>query len=443
MRLSGKTSRLGKELIWIIFGQLAVVFGTLFGVRILTELMTPESYGELTLGLTLTTLVGQLIMGPLSNGVERFYSAALESSQIQGYFLAIKHLLSHATVIIFALSSLFVLTLFVIKEYQLIGLSIAAFSFALLTGYNTILSGIQNAARQRSVVALHQGLAAWTRFGFAAGFIFLYKTNSLAAMIGYNISMLFVVFSQLFFFKRIYIKISENSKDTEKYHKKWRSRILTYSWPYATWGIFTWAQLVSDRWALELFSNTREVGLYVVLYQMGFYPISLATNLLVQLITPIFSQRAGDASDVLRLYRVYTLNWRLTWAALCLTVMAFVVGWIFHGLIFKVFVAKEFSPISYLLPYMLLAGGLFATGQAATISAAMSTDTKSLLFPKIFTAILGLCLNLLGASHYGIIGVVAANVSFSLIYLVWILSLNAIRHRNLKRRIKRDKNDSR
>lgn len=434
MLKNSRTKRIGKELVWVTTGQVAVVLGTLLGVKVLTSFLTPSVYGELTLALTVTAFFGQLIMGPLSNGIARFYSAAREASQLYEYFLAVRALMFRATLGLFLFSLLLIAICVFYKKTEWLELALLAMSFALFSGYNTVLTGIQNAARQRGVVALHQALVTWTRFGFAVGLIIVFQANSIIAMTGYNLSMFIVTCSQLVFFNRVYKKTSVSLKEKIK-PKKWKIKILTYSWPFATWGIFTWAQIVSDRWALEIFGSTHDVGLYVVVYQLGYYPISLATNLFIQLVSPIFAQRAGDASDAQRMNNVYILNWRLTLIALFLTVVSFMVTWQFHDFIFRVLVAKEFSEVSFLLPWMTLAGGLFATGQSASISAAMSANTKSLLLPKISTAILGVCLNYLGASHYGIVGVVAAHVAFSSVYLIWILLLNAIKHKKIKQQL--------
>lgn len=44
------------------------MLGTLVGIRILTELMSPAEYGQLALGLTAATLASQVLWGPLSGG---------------------------------------------------------------------------------------------------------------------------------------------------------------------------------------------------------------------------------------------------------------------------------------------------------------------------------------------------------------------------------------
>ena len=64
---SSRFRRLGHEFFWITLGQAVAVSGALVGVRVLTGLLAPEAYGQLALGMTLATLVNQIVLGPLSN----------------------------------------------------------------------------------------------------------------------------------------------------------------------------------------------------------------------------------------------------------------------------------------------------------------------------------------------------------------------------------------
>jgi O-antigen/teichoic acid export membrane protein len=178
--------------------------------------------------------------------------------------------------------------------------------------------------------------------------------------------------------------------------------------------------MASDRWALEAFATTREVGLYTVLYQLGYYPITILTTLLVQLVSPIFFQRAGDGSDASRVRQVHRVNRRLTFAVLLLTGLAVLLALAVHGYVFRWLVAPEYRPISWLLPWMVLAGGLFATGQFASLSLMSENKSVNLIGPKVVTAAVGVGLNLIGARLYGAEGVVAASILFSALYCLWL-----------------------
>jgi len=86
--------RFFKEGFWIVLGQVMMVTGSLVGVRLLTELLSPSSYGELALGMTIATLVNQTILGPLGGGVTRFYAPAIEYGDLSGYLNAARKLVS-------------------------------------------------------------------------------------------------------------------------------------------------------------------------------------------------------------------------------------------------------------------------------------------------------------------------------------------------------------
>jgi O-antigen/teichoic acid export membrane protein len=404
--------RLFREGFWIVLGQVLMVTGSLVGVRLLTELLSPRSYGELALGMTIATLVNQTILGPLGGGITRFYAPAIEYGDLSGYLNAAKKLVSYAIGIIGLIVIFSTVGLAFAGETKWITITIIALLFAALGGCNAILSGIQSAARHRAIVALHQGGDSWLRSLVGAALLFWLGATSTVAMIGYAFATILVLGSQVFFFQNI---VASNVVNTS-IEKNWRNEIWGFSWPIGIFGIFTWMQLTSDRWALQVFSTTHEVGNYAVLYQLGFYPISLITGMATQFLVPILYKRAGDASDRTRNNSVNKLSWYLTWTTLGLTGLIFVVALLFHALIFRILVAEEYNSLSYLLPWMILAGGVLASGQSLASSLLAQMKTREMMVATIITALFGVVLNLVGAYWYGITGIVGAGVLFSILY---------------------------
>ncbi len=157
---------------WILAGQIASVVGALVLVRVLTEHLTPAQYGELALGLTLAALVNQVVTGALSNGIVRFFAPALEAADLARYLRASVRLVILASLIILIFASVLFVVFAATGQIKWLGLAGSALALSVLSGFNGILSGIQNAARQRATVALHDGLDAWLklalgRFGLA------------------------------------------------------------------------------------------------------------------------------------------------------------------------------------------------------------------------------------------------------------------------------------
>jgi O-antigen/teichoic acid export membrane protein len=415
---SGRIYRLGKELSWILIGEVAAIVGALVGVRILTTLLTPAVYGKLALCMTAATLVNQLIFGPLSNGAARFYAPAREANAIPEYITALHTLTTRATGACIVLSLAVCASLCVAGKREWLFLALSTSCFALISGWNTISSGIQGAARQRTVVALHAGLASWGRFLAAAGLTKVFGGTTAIAMLGYTIGMAGVVVSQQRFLRRTIPLPTRHEVGTSRNH--WRQEILAYSWPFAAWGGFTWAQLSSDRWALGSLTSAREVGLYAVLFQLGYYPMSMLTNLVVQLLSPVLFERAGDASDVRRVESARRVGRTLTTVSLILSATVALALLPIHRLLFAVCVAPAYGSVSYLIPWVILSGGVFASAQLLALEFMSTLTTRRLLAPKIVTALIAVLVNGLGAWAFGLPGVVGGGLIFSVIFFLWV-----------------------
>lgn len=412
--------RLAKEGSWIVAGQIATVAGALVLVRVLTEYLGPEQYGELALGLTVAGLVNQVVMGGIGAGIGRFYSIAAEKQDLGGYLRATGLLLAYATGAVTAISLMLIASLRWLGYSQWIGLAVAVLVFALLSAYNSTLSGVQNAARQRAIVAFHGGLDAWLRILLALGVVLWLGASGTAVAIGYACSSLLITVSQVVFLRRSVPRQSPHARSRQR----WIHQMWAYSLPFSTWGAFTWMQQVSDRWALQTFASTADVGQFAVLFQLGFTPIALITGMAVSFLGPILYQRVGDATDHDRTANVHQLGWRMTHLSILVTALGFAIAFTVHEWLFGLLVASEYRAGSYLLPWVVLAGGLFAAGQMLALKLLSEMKSAAMTKAKIVTALLGILFNVIGAWTAGMQGIVVALVAFSSIYFVWMVSLS-------------------
>jgi O-antigen/teichoic acid export membrane protein len=409
-----------REGAWIVIGQGMMMMGSLVGVRLLTTLLSPAEYGELALGMTIATLVNQTILGPLAQGVVRFYAPAIESADLGGYFAAVRRLLTISSIVIFGLIAIGSASLILAGQSKSIAITICSLIFASISGYNYILGGMQNAARQRVIVALHQGAESWLRVIVAALSIGLLGASSTMAMIGYVLGAAIVSVSQSIYFRKV---VPHSAQWIDRQHV-WQTKIWAYSWPISVFGLFTWFQMVSDRWVLGLFRSKEEVGMYAALFQLGYNPIAMATGMAVQFLEPIFFQRSGDGSDAQRNAHVSRLGLRLTGLALGFTGIAFCFAGLFHAQIFEIFVDRQYREVSYLFPWMVLSGGIFAASQTIALNLMSQNKTYKMMPFKIGTALLGIMLNIFGGYYYGIVGIAIASAIFSVSCLCSMIALS-------------------
>ncbi len=417
---SNRFQRLAGEAFWVGLGQAAAALGGLIGVRFLTHALSPTSYGELALGMTVATLTQQAVLGPLSAAFLRFFAPAREANRLPAYLWGVWKLLLQATLVLIVVAGLLCLGLWASGHVNWLGLVLAAFLYSLLSGYNSALDGMQNAARQRPVVAWHQGLGQWLRPLAAVALVAALGSYSTVAMLGYVLASMCVLASQLVFFQR---KILGPFRHMPVQGRAggWTRQVREYAWPFATWGLFTWVQSSSDRWALQTFGVTSDVGFYAVLYQLGYYPITLLSGMMIQLIEPVLFSRAGDGTDAGRMAHARRLNNLLVAGTMLLTLLATTLAFLLHSWLFSWLVAPQYRGVSMFLPWMVLSGGLFTSGQVATLSLMTGIKTRSLIAPKILTALLGILLNFAGAVWLGLPGVVCAGLVFSFCYFAWVL----------------------
>ena len=414
-----RVRRLALEGFWILSGQVAAVIGALVLVRVLTEYLEPEEYGQLTLGLTIAGLVNQVVMGGLTAGISRFYSIAAEKNELPEYLKASQQLMGYAVMTAGAITLASISGLLWMGHSQWIVLATAALVLSVFNGCSSALSGIQNAARQRAVVALHGGVEPWLRILLALGMMLWLGSSSTAVILGYAFSSLIVTGSQLLFLQKLIRPegaITHMSRD-------WGQKIWAYSWPFSVFGVFTWLQQISDRWALQTYASGHDVGLYAVVFQLGYVPIGLALGMAMTFLGPILYQRSGSTTDQTRNMDVHQIAWRITFAGLAITALAFVFTLLLHEGIFQLLVATNYHEVSYLLPWMIVAGGIFSSAQMLALKLMSEMKTAVMTTAKIVSAILGVILNIYGASQFGSQGVVVALVVFSCIYFFWMVWL--------------------
>jgi len=429
--ISKRSQRIGKEIIVIGLGQAMAMVGGLVGVRILTELLNPKNYGQLALAMTMVAFTNKAVFGPISGGAMRYYASAAESRDANKYIDALKGIITSSIGILISVGGIIFFVLWLLIQPSWLMLGIFTLCFAIFSGLNSILNSIQNAARRRITVALHQGLASWSRFTFAAALIFLFNGASTSAMIGYSVAMIIVLSSQLFFFRKNSVINVLDESDSGSEISLWRKRILNYSWPFVIWSLVAWAQDASGRWALQFFGRFEEIGLYAVLYQLGVYPIILASTLILDLVAPILYEQAGDASNQERMDNVFNLNRKITFLVIAISGIVFVLSLLLHEIIFSILVAVEYRSVSWLFPIMIFSSGIFAASQSMSLFIMSETKTYRLIAPKVITAFAGILLSFLGAYSFGVAGVVAGYSLFTVFQFAWIAILVGLSRRKL------------
>lgn len=401
------------------------MLGGFVSVRVLTSALGPAEYGTLALIQTLAFLPPQFLYGPLAQGVTRFYSVARESGHRVELMLAALRLLGYITA---ATALIAFFTSAVARELVASAFGdswpvflLAAGLLSVVDGYSLILDGVQNAARQRIVVSWHQNLSRWGRLGLSIAFIAWWAGGALSAIWGWVAAALIVSISQTRFLVRLLGIHTSPFRDADRRAVANQvGDIIRFSLPFVVWGVFSWVQFASDRWTLQAFWGSSEVGVYAALSQIGYTPLVVFGNMMLQLISPIVFERVGDNSNSGR--RASGMH-QLVWAIYIVSgaTVAFVIALsLLHRPIFQFLTPEPFWILSPQLPLMALAAGIFNVGQMFTVFSQALYQSRRLIAPKLGFALLNTALNILLGKLYGPNGIVLAFLASSLVYALWM-----------------------
>jgi len=406
-------------------GQVVAVLGAIVGTRFLTGLLAPAAYGDLALALTVAAFFNLIGSGPIGNAVGRFYAVAHERGTLRCFFRAVAMLYGqyHLGACCLALGGLLIY-----REDEAPAAwaspGLAAIALSLVNGAGGLLDAMQNAARQRLVVAWHQAAGQWLRLVGAIVCIQWAGATATSALAGYVGASLVVLGSQFLFFKLRLRSLAAAEPNPQKAPMRLMTREMrSYANPFVAFAAIAWLQQASDRWLLALFGSRRDVGLYQTLNQVGYSPLMQLSGLISLVVAPILFFQAGDGTDGGRVHRARGRVRQLSWFMFVGTLVFAGLLCLFGKPLFALVVAPEYRSAARYLPLAALAGGLFATGQMLTTDALVQMNSKALVAPKIGSALLAVGLNYAGARAFGLPGVVWAGVVASSAYALWMVFL--------------------
>jgi O-antigen/teichoic acid export membrane protein len=404
---------------WIAIGQGVSIVGSFVLVRVLTEHLNTAEYGQLALGLTFATLVNQVFLGGLIAGIGRFYSIALEKGDLIGYLQAARRIIFIVTKVVLVIGLIVICMLAAANMRQWLWLASAALALSILTGLNSALNGIQNAARQRSIVALHGGMDSLLKIGFALVIMLWLGKNSGAVVTGFALSVLFVTLSQFYFLQRLIVR--QKVKYLVTKNEDWIRQMWLFAWPLMVGGVFNWGYYASQRWALELFVSTNEVGKFYALTQVAYTPISLAGSLIMSFITPIIYARVGDPENLVRVEDARKLIFKLASVSFVVTLLAVIFAYFMHVYLFQILVAEQYREYSVFMPLIVFAAGLLQSSIGLSLFMTCKNQTKMILPLAVYGQALIICLNFASTYAFGIRGLMVAMPFGAALHFLWML----------------------
>lgn len=424
MRPTARHVRLAAESLQVMAGQALAIVGSLLLLRALSQQLLPSAYGVLALGLTGSLLVSLAINGGTTVAIGRYFSPAQEAGTLASYLRASGRMLWRDQRLIAALTGFTAVVFALVLGPLWMRLALGAGCAAITSGWLSAQVALLTSGRHRLAASVLTAFDPWVKLlllllywrWMAAGpaqALFIYACGTaLVALIADRLMQ-----------HLLGHRLRLGPIDVDATGQDWLRQMRDFARPFTRFGLLAWLQQSSDRWALQAWTGPMSVGQYAVLYQLGYSPVGIISNMLNTLVAPILYGRAGDATNQDRNQVVHRLVKKLTLLGLLFSVGAFVLAVLLHRWLFALLVAPAYQGLSFWFPWLVLAGSLFSVGQMIALKFMSDNRTAELGRVKSLTALLGTLFNALGAAVHGIAGVVVAQNVFSLLYLVWMIYL--------------------
>lgn len=411
MEMVDRVRRHWTSLLPVLWGPVAAVAGVTVGMRVLTEVASPATFGETRLLFGAVGLAAGLAVRPFAQYCMREYHDAI-AAKAEGRFLwFIRHT---AFRMAFLLAGLTVGGLLAARALGMVAsvaacLAAGAFlvaevavsvqlSVAVTTNRQNVVS-VSDAARQLAIP-----LAA------AAGIALLWESSAVFVS-----SQAVVALASAWLITRV-LGIEKGSEKPSKDERAfWTRGARAFALPMVASGFFAWFLSIGDRYLLAYFCPPADVGRYAAVYSIVSAPVGVLGGMLTRAAYPFVFRAAArhDTTGERRLLRWLLVGGVLIGAASVVGIM------VFGPWIVDLTLAAEYREGSRpLLLWLALGQACLVMSNSFDMRAYAGKRTAVITRAMALGSAANLGLNLVLIPRHGVVGAGMATFGGYLAYLV-------------------------
>jgi O-antigen/teichoic acid export membrane protein len=333
-----------KEGAWSAFGKIATALGTLIGIRLLTEFVSKEIFGKISLLIGIATLGSNLFAYPLISAAQRFHPEMALSGNIPQLRRTIVSILKWT---VGTLACLILLGgLFLQSSALSYSVFVALAAFLVVQVMRNLEMAFLIAARRQKVVAIWSISEAWLKPACAVLLIILLDDTPQSVLLGY-----FAAFGSIlicFHLLPVSVEGSNISKVPIETDTELTANIRRYAMPLLPLALVAWISSLSDRYLISGMLGVEQVGLYAAGYGLISMPFLMAGDIIGQTLRPPYYQ-AVSAGNI-------TFAKKLLRTQLSITILVCAAGvvavFFLSNLIATLLLAEEYRNAVSLMPWI-------------------------------------------------------------------------------------------
>jgi O-antigen/teichoic acid export membrane protein len=287
--------RLREEVLWTLTTRVVDVVFPFLQMKLLTNLLREEQYGEYSLATTAVALGHSVLIVPVTNAYQRYFHAAPGENTARTAGLQLVRWIAYVTVASVVLGALLSKPAGNLLGWEAWTILAASVLFA-ADRWRLLSLEMFDFQRQRRLTALfHLGFQILVVGGFMVVVGRLSRTTTAALMV-YGLAA--APFALLGIRRLWPVLVPKTGSERGRLG----GLIRTFGIPYAILLTFQWVQTNADRYILERFLDKEAVGRYVAVFQVCGVPYLVMFQTLAWLLMPIVYNRVKDATQPLQLW---------------------------------------------------------------------------------------------------------------------------------------------
>jgi O-antigen/teichoic acid export membrane protein len=413
-----KILRHKKNLLAVSLGQVIAAFGTLIGVRLLTEFISPGVFGEYKLLLAAISLMTGIFIRPFTQFIMREYHDAENVGLVAQFLRYTKALFRNY---IFWVAILFA----IIIKFSAAELVTVSNSLLLLLPLTLMLQTSVELERALMVTQNRQVQASLVSIG--CNWLIPLVIVFITALFSQSVDMMIV--STIIVLVCIYLiqkqatlanVFRESTKSVNDYTGGIRHEAVKYGLPLAAVGLLSWLVHESDRFFLAYYQSQEVVGIYSAAYGLVSAPFTLVVGSMAQFLYPIMFRVSASGNKKGRMKVLKAML--ITSSAIC-TIGVLIVG-LFDDQIAWLALGENYREgATRLLVWIATGYGFMAIAMSFDLAAYGRKRTSDMLIAYGVSALTNVSLNLLLIPEHGAMGAVIATLVSLVLYLVSMVLL--------------------
>ena len=331
------------EVAWVVVGQAATALGTLVGVRILTQFLSPAGYGVVSLATGMSTLAISVVAAPITQAAIHFYPGIVGNGS-PGELLAsvLRCYRSMARwVVLAALGGGLLYVLWGHGSPLLVVLLALLFTSDCWRSANLSLL---NAARRQGRFGLWMAADAWSRPLAASLVVVLVGQSPVAVLASYVVvsACLLGAFSyRLWPTENVQAGAADRAQALD-------ARMWAYALPLVPLGVISWASTLGDRYFIGGLLSVADAGIYAAAYGLSSIPFLILNGMAEQALRPIYQTAVTQGASA-RARRILGIWLAVVMGVSFLGVILFAIG---HDVLASLFVGKPYRGAASLMPWI-------------------------------------------------------------------------------------------